>query len=148
MLNSRKTGSMKKLEGKIKDYLRTDVPSVPTDATLREVAELLEKEDTTAVLVKTDGDIAGIVTDSDVLANISSGRDLDSVKAEEFMTSCEIATKKATTCPCLQLHREDPIQDAVNLMTIAEVHHVLVWDNEGHVIGLVTMKDLLKRVIG
>ena len=136
-----------KLEGKIKDYLRTDVPSVSTDATLREVAERLEKENTTAVLVKIGDEIVGIITDTDVIANVSSGRDLDSVKAEEFMTSCEIATKKATTCPCLQLHKEDPIQDAINLMTIGEVHHILVWDNEGHVVGMVTMKDLLKRTI-
>ncbi len=136
-----------KLKGKIKDYLRTDVPSVSPDATLREVATLLEKENTTAVLVKIGDEICGIITDTDVLANISCGKDLDTVKAEEFMTSCEIATKKATTCPCLQLHKEDPIQDAINLMTISEVHHVLVWDNEGHIIGIVTMKDLLKKTV-
>lgn len=136
-----------RIKEEIRNYIKKDVPSVTLDASLREVAEKMAEYNVSAILVKENKEIVGIVTDTDVLGNIAADRGLAKVKASEFMTSCEFAAQKATTNPCLQLCESDTIEDAMRVMATAGIHHLLVWGASGEAVGVISSRDLLKAAL-
>ncbi len=127
---------------KVKDYMTTEPATVNIDATFREVKEKMVEEDTSVVLIKAGTEIVGIVTDTDIFAHVAAGKDLDAVKVDKHMSVCELGGVN----PCLQIFGNTDLEDAIKVMAISGVHHLLVWGKDGHLSGVISSKNILKTV--
>lgn len=81
--------------------------------------------------------LAGIFTERDVLKKLAlSGRSPEQVPVRELMTSTvEIATE------------EMPPSEALSVMVERHVRHLPIVDVEGHVLGLLSIRNLLQAMV-
>jgi CBS domain-containing protein len=109
------------------------------EATVRDIAEALDRGQIGAVLVRSDTDAdlaAGIVSERDVLRAVADGVDLDSERADDVMT--------------LDLSTIDPsasVLEAARMMLEGEVRHLPVRNTEGVVTGIISMRDVLAALL-
>ncbi len=112
-----------------------DPVQVWPDATLRDIAELLERDQIGAVLVRGGDGASGIVSERDLVRAVAEGADPDTERADDFMTY-EIVSVDAAT-PVLQVAR---------MMLEGEIRHLPVHDGEG-LLGIVSIRDVLKALV-
>jgi CBS domain-containing protein len=148
------------LEGQSGEYMKKDPIIVNPQTNLTQVASLMAKNDKDVVVIKDDeGIIRGLVTANDLFqAMVSSvlGKDLleqiprdlrdvqvselmRATKAEEFMEVCGLTG----TNVCISLGPEDKVANAIRVMALAGIDHILILGAEG-VIGTISDKDLVK----
>lgn len=131
------------------DEIRTAVkwaaPSVDLSATLRAALTSMANSGVSALVVKSGAEVVGVVTDMDFMGSIANGDDLDTVTVSTFMSSCEVITDKQIKTPCVQLDETQSVANAIGVMNIAGVHHLLVTGDQGA--GIVSARDLLRLVI-
>ena len=108
-----------------------DIVTVPVDATVRALAEILTDADIGAALVGTPDDAVGIVSERDVVRVIASGGDPDAVSAGE------IASRELVRCEA-----ESTVAEVALEMLEHYVRHVVVLDG-GAPVGIVSARDLL-----
>ena len=132
---------------KVKDIMTPGVVTVKLDTPLTEVVRIMAARDISGVAVLGDGDIAGTVTDTDILKAVGRGEKLERLKAEDVMTPCTI-----TASPDMS-----PREVAV-LMVTQEVHRLFVSVDEElrpkrvwpkyreKLVGVVSTRDLVKSV--
>lgn len=111
--------------------------SVTPDTSVFDALAMMALHDIGAVLVTDTGELLGIFTERDyarkiVLKGLSS-RD---VKVGEMMT-----TSVQTIRP------SDQIMSVMNTMTNKRFRHLPVLDNDGKLIGIITIGDVVKAVI-
>jgi predicted transcriptional regulator len=127
----------------IKNAVNWDAETVSMEDSLRTVIQKIVKSKTSALVVKMDEIVIGFVTDMDIIDSIESGADLDETKADSFMIACELITGRATTNPCLQLHEEESVGNALRLMSGAGVHNLMVAGESDACVATVSITDLL-----
>jgi CBS domain-containing protein len=133
----------------VKDVMTPGVVTVERDASMAEVVELMAARDISGVAVlEKDGDLAGTVSDTDVLRAVGRGSDLKRLRAEDVMTPCTI-----TASP------EMSIQEVAGLMVSQGVHRLFVSVDEElrprrvgprfreRLVGVVSTRDLVKSVM-
>ena len=135
------------LNAEIKNAVNWEAPVVAMDDSLRVVIQKMVDSKKSAVLVKAGDDVVGIVTDMDMLASIARHDDLDGTKVSGFMTSCELILGKPVKSPCAQLDSAQSVGDAIGVMNVAGVHHLVVSGEKDVCAGVVSVLDLLKLVI-
>jgi CBS domain-containing protein len=115
------------------DFVATVAPT----ATVRELLELLAEHRIGAAVATREGAIAGIVSERDVVRNLSEhgGGLLD-------MAVSEIMTAEVVTC-----RRDATVEDLARTMTERRIRHVPVVDDEGALIGIVSIGDVVKSRI-
>lgn len=126
---------------KVRDFMKTDLPYVGLEDNLTQVMEEMRMKGSDAILVKEGDDIFGIITDTDIVANMAVGKDPERVLAKEFMTACEMQG----TNPCLQIFEDDPIEDAMKVMGASGVRHLLVWGEGNRPVGVLCSHVLFER---
>jgi len=132
------------LNQEIKNGVNRDAETVSMEDSLRIVIKKLLKSTTSALVVKMDEIVIGFVTDMDIIDSIDSGADLDETKADSFMIACElITTRRSTTHPCIQLHEEESVGNALRLMSGAVVHSLMVSGESDTCVGMVSITYLL-----
>jgi CBS domain-containing protein len=106
--------------------------------TLREVAELLERNSIGAALVRgTEGGIAGVISERDLVRAIAEGGDPDSERAGDYMTfDVEFA------------HADLPVAAVAEVMLRDRIRHLPVEDDEAKVLGVLSIRDVLAAVVG
>lgn len=114
-----------------------DVVSVPSTATISEVARILAARRIGVVLVHDAGDrLAGILSERDIVGALAA-RSVNAL-ADSVATHM---TRRVTTC-----HDTDHIEDIMALMTRKRFRHVPVLEGE-RVIGIVSIGDIVKTRI-
>lgn len=118
---------------KVGDAMTFKPVTVPPTATLKECAQIMEKNHVGSLIVK-DGDILlGIATEQDfVRKGLGNLADPENAKVSEVMA--------------LSIHSvtpEDDIADALQMMNDYNIRHVPVM-HKGKFVGLITGKDILK----
>ncbi|MEZ5143911.1 MAG: CBS domain-containing protein [Acidimicrobiales bacterium] len=113
---------------------RTTVSVVP-DTTIREVAEILSREEIGCVVVRGAEDPAGLVSERDLVRAIADDADLDGDRASDIM---------AYDIVCLA--PDQHLSDAARTMIEGGIRHLPVLD--GHtVVGIVSMRDVLEHLL-
>lgn len=108
------------------------------DTTLRDLTALLAENDIGAVLVRgTGGDVAGVISERDVIRALADGADPDVDRASDHMTY-EVETVGASAA----------VADLARTMLAGGIRHVPVADDEGKVLGVLSMRDVLSAVAG
>ncbi len=148
------------LEGKVAEYMKKDPLIVKPEASLREVASLMAGEGKDVVVVRDEeGVVRGLVTASDLFGAMTSyvlGKDLleqiprdirdvqvqeilRRTKTEEFMEVCGLSGAKL----CISLWEDDTVANAIRVMAIGGVDHILIL-GEGGVVGTLSDNDLVR----
>jgi CBS domain-containing protein len=117
---------------KVSELPPGDLLSVDPETTIAEVARLMRKDDSDCVAVMSEGRLAGIITERDLVRAIAEGVDPQQAKADVVMTA-DPATVEAD---------EDVATVAVKMMRLG-VRHLPVVNKAGKPVGLVSARNLL-----
>jgi CBS domain-containing protein len=122
----------------IQSVMTRRVAALSPDDSLAKAAELMRKEDVGCVLIMNEEHKAlGIVTDRDVvLRAVASGRNPAEVRVEDVMTR-EPKTARSS----------EPVLVTARRMAQEGVRRLPVVDEDGHVVGLISVDDLLTLFI-
>jgi CBS domain-containing protein len=116
----------------------TRVLSISPRATLADVVQKLVKNNCGSLLVCEEDDctrLLGIITERDILRACAEGcSPLAQVRVSDAMSS-ELTTGSPL----------DSVQDAMGVMTERRIRHLPVLDDDGRLVGLVSIGDLVKH---
>jgi acetoin utilization protein AcuB len=118
--------------------------SVGLDDSLGAVKDIFDNAKFHHLLVIEEGKLFGVVSDRDLLRNISPNigtnnytvKDLDTLKKRVH----QIVTRKPIT-----LHPEAPIADAVDIFNNHRISCIPIVDHENIPVGIVSWRDILKN---
>jgi len=124
---------------KVKKLMQERVAACSLDAPITDAARLMWENDCGFVPVVDEGQrLAGIVTDRDIaMAGLMTGLPLGLVRVREIMTN-EIAA----------CDPDDDINEAHAVMREHQVRRLPVVDAEDHVIGVLSLNDLVNEAFG
>ncbi|HET6149062.1 MAG TPA: CBS domain-containing protein [Polyangia bacterium] len=120
----------------VADVMTKDVKTVGPDASIREVAEIMRKEDVGVVpIVGEDGRLFGLVTDRDIVVRgTAAGKALDGLHARDVATTdIEVASAR------------DSLTDIIDLMGRQQIRRVPVVDDGDRLVGIVSLADIANR---
>ncbi|QDP96846.1 CBS domain-containing protein [Microlunatus elymi] len=128
---------------RISEILRnkgSDVVTVQPDETVRRLLDIMREHNLGAAVVSTDGrQLAGIVSERDVVRRLVDGPQVLDATVESIMTGA------ATLHSCTAA---DTVDALAQLMTNERIRHVPVVDEDGLLAGIVSIGDVVKSRIG
>ena len=114
------------------DVMATQVMSVSPQTRLGDAARRMVDADVGAAMVIDDsGDLVGVITERDLMRCVSEGTD-PSTPVDQRMTRHVLTASPDTNIP-----------EAMALMVDGHFRHLPVVNEESHVIGVVSMRDLM-----
>ena len=114
------------------DVMSTEIVAVHPDSTIGDAAHRMIDAETGATVVVDDaGDLVGVITERDLLRCFSDGVD-PATLVDERMTRHVLTAGPTTEIPA-----------ALALMVDGHFRHLPIVNDDGHVIGLVSMRDLM-----
>jgi CBS domain-containing protein len=117
-------------------FMRRDVATIRSDATLQEAAQAMAARDVDRLMVLKDDTPVGVITDRDItIRATASGFDPRRARVRCAMTS-------GFVCEC-ETHS---IQQAITLMTIHWLRQLPVLNHEHELVGIVSLTDLLRAL--
>ncbi|GHE56980.1 CBS domain-containing protein [Streptomyces capitiformicae] len=115
----------------VREVMTPGVVAVRPDASLVEAAQLMRAQDIGDVLVATDGQLVGVLTDRDItLRAVADGADPLTVSAQAVCTPNPVV-----------IGPDDAVSAAVELMRDHAVRRLPVLE-DGHPVGMVSLGDL------
>ena len=131
------------LQAEIKTAVKWDTPHVNAEDSLRVVIQQMVKSKVSALVVKMNDAVVGIVSDIDLLKSIVDNKDLDVSKVAELMSPCDLITGKGAANPCAQLDATESVENALNVIDAAGTHNLLISGADDNEVGIVSIRDLL-----
>lgn len=120
---------------KVQDIMTKDPSCVTPDATVREAAQVMGREDVGIIPVvagQSDRKLVGVVTDRDIAIRcVAEGKD-GSCRVRDVMSSEEIAT-------CTE---NDEVNNVMEAMRSEKVRRIPIVDERGSLVGIVSQADL------
>lgn len=135
------------LNDEIRAAVNWDAPRIAMEDSLRVVIQKMVDSRTSALLVRAGDEVAGIVTDMDVMKAIVDENDLDNTQASSLMTACKLISDKIVKSPCVQLHEAESVKNALGVLDTAGVHNLVVSGSDDKYTGIISVRDLLEMVI-
>ncbi|MFN2451317.1 MAG: CBS domain-containing protein [Candidatus Dormibacteria bacterium] len=122
----------------VRDAMSKDTVSAEPSQTIREAATLMMQRRVGAVVV-TDPALPGpgILTERDIMRAVAEGADPETTTVEACMTF-EARTANAGW----------GLDEAAAEMTDGHFRHLLVVDDEGRMVGIVSMRDIVHAHVG
>jgi CBS domain-containing protein len=123
---------------KVQDVMTKDPACVTPGATIREAAQLMQREDIGIVpVVDEQGTkrLVGVVTDRDIAIRIvAEGRGSDT-RVSEIMSTSDLATCSA----------DDDIAEVMEAMADEQVRRIPIIDDHGSLVGIVAQADVVRK---
>ncbi|HEY3947341.1 MAG TPA: CBS domain-containing protein [Solirubrobacteraceae bacterium] len=128
----------------VSDVMTNEVITCPGSATLGSVATTLVRRNVHAVFVLDDaGQPSGVVTDFDLLAGEWMGTDTESLQSMQNMTARELATSPVET-----INADAPAVEAAARLRELHLGRLLVTDERGSPLGVISVSDLVDPLGG
>ncbi|MBI4698149.1 MAG: CBS domain-containing protein [Nitrospirae bacterium] len=118
----------------LKNIAQKDNLHVQSNASLRNLMELMNRNQKGVVVILEDEKPAGILTERDIVELLHKGINLDE-RADKYARKSLISTKGDRT-----------IGYALNLTIENNIRRVVVTDESGNFLGVITQQDLLKHL--
>ena len=122
----------------VRDVMTKDPACVTPGATIREAAQLMQRENVGIVPVveeKGTKRLVGVVTDRDIAIRVvAEGRD-GGTRVSDVMSSSRIRT-------CTP---DDNVDDAMEVMANEQVRRVPIVDDRGALVGIVAQADIVRK---
>ena len=150
--------SLVKSELKVKDVMSADPLCVAPSTTIRELARLFEENEISgAPVVDQEGRVVGIVSKTDLIRRCSEGTaDMPPAylfeilseqgqeeESSEVIPEPLVCVEDFMTADPLMVTPERSATATARLMVDKRIHRVVVADDEGFPVGIVTSMDLL-----
>jgi CBS domain-containing protein len=123
---------------KIKEIMTKDPTTVTPNATVRDAARLMQREDTGILPVVEEGSkkLLGVITDRDIAIRVvADGRDANT-PVSEVMSKGRLVT----------LQPDADVEDAMEKMADEQVRRIPIVDDRGALIGIVAQADIVRKV--
>jgi CBS domain-containing protein len=118
----------------VSDVMTTGVVALEADAPLQAAAAVMRDSDVGSIVVTSNGNVSGIVTDRDLVVRaVADGRDMAKT------TLADASTDKVIT-----VGPDDPVELASRLMREHAVRRIVVVDDDVPV-GIVSIGDMARR---
>ena len=131
---------------KLEEIMTTEVVTISMDDRLKKVQEIFDKRKFHHLLVVEDNELVGIVSDRDLLKQLSPFIDTDSERFQDMSTLDKRVHQIMTREP-ITARKEDTVLDAAELFIKKRISCLPILSPENEIIGLVTWKDILKKLI-
>ena len=135
------------LKDTISKAITKDTPVVALDDTLETAIRKMVDGCCSALVVKSDDELIGIVTDMDIMESVSRNGLTGKIRVADFMLKCELISRKQTKSPCIQLDENESVENALKIMAGAGVHHLLVSGANNKNIGIVSSYALINLIL-
>ncbi len=119
----------------VAEVMRSPVRTIDIRATLREAACALHEVDVGTLVIMDGTDIAGILSERDVVRALAGGVDPDETRVGDTMSESPRYVTEG-----------DEVRSAVEVMLTAGIRHLPVVD-EGELVGIVSMRDLIAALV-
>jgi CBS domain-containing protein len=123
----------------VRDLIRkkgSQIFSVKPDETVLNALKLMADKNIGAVMVMDGGKVAGILSERDCVRKVDlEGKNARSAKASEIMTS-----------KVLYVDVTQSLDECMAIMIDKNIRHLPVYD-EGKLLGLISVRDVLKEVV-
>lgn len=123
---------------KIQDIMTRDPSSVTADATVREAAQVMKRENVGIVPVvdgQTERRLVGVVTDRDIAIRcLAEGKD-GTCRVRDVMSTHDLATCKVN----------DDVENVMSAMRSEKVRRIPIVDERGSLVGIVSQADVLLK---
>jgi len=116
----------------LQDILQEDVITAEADAPLPAVVSRMKQEDVGAVVVVEDREPLGLVTDRKIALSLDESTDPEEMTAEELMSDEMYAGPDAMS-----------VYDALQQLSDENIRRLPVVDDDGELVGIVTLDDLI-----
>jgi CBS domain-containing protein len=113
-----------------------DAVFVEPEGTLRQAARLMWKHDIGALVVGRPEHAIGMLSERDIATHLARGEDPDVITTQTAMTPCLVTVREG-----------DFLSDAAVKMLDDGLRHVPVTDQVGRVIGMLSVRDLLRPLL-
>lgn len=125
------------LSNKVNEIMSGELVTVTPSSTTFEAMELMDEKNVGRVVITENQIPVGIFTERDVLKRVMN-KDLDPKKT---------AIKKVMTSPVRAVPENTHIIDALGRMYRSKFRHLLVRDQRGNMIGMISMRRILKLAV-
>jgi CBS domain-containing protein len=123
---------------RVEQIMTKDPATVSPDATVREAAQLMKREDVGIIPVIDNLDkrqLVGVITDRDIAIRcVADGKD-GTCRVRDVMSDDQIATCQPG----------DDVDDVMGAMTREKVRRIPIVDERGSLVGIVAQADLVRR---
>jgi CBS domain-containing protein len=115
------------------EAMTPEVVSVPPETTLVDAAQTMKELDVGPLPVCDGDQLLGMVTDRDIIVRaIAEARDPRTTEVREIMTSEVVCCREA-----------DDVRQAAKLMQEQQLRRLLVVNDEGRLVGIVSLGDIV-----
>lgn len=116
----------------VRDVMTANPDCVSEKDSLRDVARIMKERDTGVVPVVDGKKIIGLITDRDIVVRgLAEGKDLSTASVTELMTK-----------QVRSVRDDASVNEALELMSRAEVRRVAVVNNNDELVGIVSLGDI------
>ena len=116
----------------VRDVMTANPECVSERDSLRDVARIMKDKDTGVVPVVDGRKIIGLITDRDIVVRgLAEGKDLGNATVTELMTKSVRSVRDDAS-----------VNEALELMSRAEVRRVAVVNNNDELVGIVSLGDI------
>lgn len=120
---------------RMRHLMKRDLASVEFGQSVSVAANVMRIRQVGSVLVKHEGEIVGIVTESDIVRKVVSVHRLPEYTPVETIMSS----------PIISITEETPIFEAASIMEEHHTRHLAVANGHG-IVGMVSVRDMLRPV--
>ncbi|WNO72424.1 cyclic nucleotide-binding/CBS domain-containing protein [Streptomyces sp. AM8-1-1] len=118
----------------VRDAMSTVVLTIGPTHTLRQAARLMAARRVgAAVVLDTDADGLGILTERDILVAVGKGQDPDQETAGTHTTTDVVFAAPSWT-----------LEEAAEAMSHGGFRHLIVMDGDGGPVGIVSVRDIIR----
>jgi CBS domain-containing protein len=123
---------------RVQDVMTRDPSCVTPGATIREAAQVMQRENIGIVPVVNDkgsNRLVGVITDRDIAIRVvAEGRDAD-VRVSDIMSTSGLATCSA----------DDDVSEVMEAMASEQVRRIPIIDGRGTLVGIVAQADIVRK---
>jgi CBS domain-containing protein len=137
------------LFGAVREHMSSDIISVEVDAPAREAAAKLKITKLRVLPVVEDGRLVGVIHETDVSAAVERAAALhgETIMADQFFLQNK-SVRDLMRPPGDEVLASVPMRDALSKMLSADVHGLPVVSDGGHLLGVITISDVLRTLLG
>lgn len=123
--------------GQLLTQHKKDTWSVRPEQTVREALVLMAAKNIGAVLVLEGSRLAGIFSERDYARKVAlQGKASHDTQVREIMTSSVIT-----------VNSQQQVEACMQIMTERHIRHLPVVDNQGHVLGVISIGDVVREMM-
>ncbi len=119
---------------KVENAMSKRLVTARPEMTLREASKIMIKENVSFLVVISNGELYGVISEKDIVRALAEDRNPDTTKISD------VCTRKVIT-----VRKDDLLSYAAGLMRRHGIRHLVVVDDNGRPIGVLSIRDLLRE---